>query len=119
MQKLVGQIGVLFSGESKSAIKNGDSYLSFLSSPHPHPQGVAVGGRVWYHWMSPFEANNFHYPLFFYLMHSSRDISMSSDKMATLYMVWYMVCVYGIGICIWYMVWYGNVVWYPGNMKVP
>src|SRR5258705_11489079 len=35
------------------------------STPHPHPQGVAVGGRVWYHWMSPFETNNFHYPLFF------------------------------------------------------
>src|SRR5258705_285567 len=65
MQKLVGHIWVLFSGESKSAIKNGSSYLSFLSSPHPHPQGVAVGGRVWYHWMSPFETNNFHYPLCF------------------------------------------------------
>src|SRR5258705_12893570 len=35
------------------------------STTHCHPLGVAVGGRVWYHWMSPFETNNFHYPLFF------------------------------------------------------
>src|SRR5258705_10136111 len=35
------------------------------STTHCHPQGVAVWGRVWYHWMSPFETNNFPYPLFF------------------------------------------------------
>src|SRR5258705_201446 len=34
------------------------------STPHCHPLGVGVGGRV-YHCMSPFETNNFHYPLFF------------------------------------------------------
>src|SRR5258705_3533211 len=63
--------------------------FKFVIFPPPHPHGVAVGGRVWYHWMSPFETNIFHYPIFFYPMHSSRDISMSSDKSSTLYIYIY------------------------------
>ena len=45
MLKFVGQLGVLFPGESKSAIKNWGSYLSFLCPPPPPRPRGAVGAE--------------------------------------------------------------------------
>ena len=84
IQKPVGQIGVLFSGESKSAIKNGGSHLSFLFSLTLTASGRRWGVEFGIIECPPTRRTTF-ITHFFDPMHSSRDISMSSDKSSTLY----------------------------------
>lgn len=45
----------------------GGSHVNILSFPLPQPQDADVWSLVWYHLISLFETNKFHYPPFFFI----------------------------------------------------
>src|SRR5258705_9941089 len=62
--------------------------FQFLIFPPPPPPGGGGGGSSLVSLDVPLRDEQLSLPTFFYPMHSSRDISMSSDKWPTLYILY-------------------------------